>query len=257
VLSIERPANVSSLSPMADGSERIKLDYQDWADRRSVMSAFRTGIEILDARGVADRRRIGITGLSDGTSSAQFALLNSDLFAAASLSACCEDPKTLMALLGPTGAATLQRYRYPRYTSRSEAFWSPYSIAENAGRFKTPLLLQSADDEYLMTLETFTALREAQRPVELIVFPGEHHMKWQPAHRLALYRRNIAWFMFWLTGDAPGDVAPSELSRWQEMRARMMQSRIGAANEAATATPAAASTMSMAPQSRADARRQK
>jgi len=57
-----------------------------------------------------------------------------------------------------------------------------------------PLLMQAPDDEYQAGLESFTALREAGKPVDLFVFPDEHHVKWQPAHRLAVYRRNLAWF---------------------------------------------------------------
>lgn len=218
VLSIERPRNVSSLTPAADAGERIRLDRGDWADRRSVLSAFATGIALLEKRGIADPARVGITGLSDGSASAQFALVNSSLFAAASLSACCEDPNTLLPLLGLRGAGNLRKYLYPAYTDVDPKFWSVYSLARNARRLDVPLLLQSADDEYLMSLETFTAFKEAGKPVELIVFPGEHHTKWQPSHRFAIYRRNIAWFSFWLAGEATKYATPAEIRRWASMR---------------------------------------
>lgn len=219
VLSIERPRNVSSLAPGADAAERIRLDREAWADRRSVLSAFATGIAPLVKRGIVDPALVGITGLSDGSASAQFALVNSDLFAVASLSACCEDPNTLLPLLGPRGASNLRKYRYPAYANADPRFWSAYSLARNARRIKAPLLLQSADDEYLMSLETFTAFREAGTPVELIVFPGEHHTKWQPSHRLAIYKRNLAWFGFWLKREAGKFATVAETRRWDTMRA--------------------------------------
>ncbi|MCP3732169.1 Atxe2 family lasso peptide isopeptidase [Sphingomonas sp. MG17] len=218
VLSLERPDYVSSLTPGTNFAERAKLNYGGWADRRSVLSAYATGVALLDRRGLIDPARVGITGLSDGSVSAQFALVNSSLFAAAALSGCCEEPKTLAPLLGLTGSARLRTYLYPAYTEDKPEFWEPYSIATNAKRFRTPLLVQSSDDEYLASLETFTSLREAGAPIDLIVFPDEHHTKWQPAHRLAVYRRNIAWFSFWLKGSSSPDAMPSDLGRWATLR---------------------------------------
>lgn len=218
VLSIERPAYVSDLTPTTDPAERARLNYGNWADRKSVMSAYATGIQMLAQRGLIDPKRVGITGFSDGSVSARFALLNSSMFAAAALSTCCEEPKTHMPLLGLSGAAYLRSYLYPGYNEAAPNFWKPYSIAANAARFRTPLLVQASDDEYLASLETFTSLREAGAPVDLIVFPDEHHTKWQPAHRLAMYHRSIAWFSFWLNGDAGKYARANDLARWRNLQ---------------------------------------
>ncbi|WP_447725558.1 Atxe2 family lasso peptide isopeptidase [Sphingomonas koreensis] len=219
VLSLDRPGFVSDLGLPKEGAGRRKANYEGWADRRSVMSAYASGIQLLVDRGIVDPKRVGITGMSDGTASAQFALVNSDLFAAASLSACCEEPKTLLPLMGNFGTNLLRDYLYPAYTDEGHEFWDHYSMARNAATMRTPLLMQSADDEYLVSLETYASLREKKVPVELVVFANEHHMKWQPAHRLAIYRRNLAWFDFWLRGKDEPYGRPSELRRWREMRA--------------------------------------
>ena len=79
--------------------------------------------------------------------------------------------------------------------------------------------MQLADDEYLDSLESFTALREAGAPVDMFIFPDEHHVKWQPAHRLAIYRRSIDWFDYWLRGirsKAPD--RQSELKHWDRLK---------------------------------------
>ncbi|WP_079246945.1 MULTISPECIES: Atxe2 family lasso peptide isopeptidase [Sphingomonas] len=220
VLSFERPTQLSLMQPTKNHVERAKLDYGDWADRKSVMSAFASGIELLDRRGLIDPKRVGITGLSDGAVSAKYAMLNSRLFAAAALSGCCTEPKTHAPLLGQNGWDNLRTYLYPRYIDDAPAFWNTFSIARNAERFRTPLLVQASDDEYLAALETFTSLREAGGIMDLIVFPDEHHMKWQPAHRLAMYNRYIAWFSFWLKGDAGLYARPEDLERWRELRDR-------------------------------------
>lgn len=63
-----------------------------------------------------------------------------------------------------------------------------------------PLLMQQSDDELRGAVSSYTALEQAGKPVALYVFPNEHHVKWQPAHRLAAYERNLRWFDFWLLG---------------------------------------------------------
>jgi dipeptidyl aminopeptidase/acylaminoacyl peptidase len=89
----------------------------------------------------------------------------------------------------------------------------------SAKRISTPILLQLADDEYLDALESYTALKEAGAPVDMYVFPGEHHVKWQPAHRLAIYRRSLDWFDYWLKGVRSADPArKSELQQWDRLK---------------------------------------
>src|SRR3546814_11397731 len=63
-----------------------RASMKDWADRRSLLSSILTGVGQVVARGIADPSRIGITGLSDGASSARFALINSRVFSAAAIS---------------------------------------------------------------------------------------------------------------------------------------------------------------------------
>jgi hypothetical protein len=52
----------------------------------------------------------------------------------------------------------------------------------------------------------------------MFVMPGEHHYKWQPAHRLAMYDRSLDWFNFWLKGQEPSDPARrADVSRWEAL----------------------------------------
>jgi dipeptidyl aminopeptidase/acylaminoacyl peptidase len=72
-----------------------------------------------------------------------------------------------------------------------------------------PILMQQSDDEFRVAVASYTALKQAGQPVALFVFPNEHHVKWQPAHRLAAYERNLRWFDYWLLGIGDG-------KEWQE-----------------------------------------
>lgn len=223
VLSIERPAFFAEAKPgIRSYADVNAVNGKGWAERRSLLSSLVTGVNTVITRGIADPARIGITGLSDGASTARFALINTRLFAAASISTCCIEPRSVMTYGGIGYADAMRAMGYPPATRDDPAFWRPYSMALNAPAMDRPLLMQLADEEYLLGLETFTALREAGQPVEMYVFPGEHHIKWQPAHRRAIYERNLDWFQFWLQSHVDPDPAKAaQYQRWEAMRAQI------------------------------------
>ncbi|GAA0309373.1 hypothetical protein GCM10009087_19270 [Sphingomonas oligophenolica] len=216
VLSFERPREVGLLSPSRDGDELERNNMKDWADLRSVLSSLEQGVHLLVARGVVDPARVGITGLSDGTRTTQYALLHSSLFAAASVSSSFEEPGTLIPLAGSAAERNYVGSGYPARGDEDQPFWACYSLARNASRIRAPILMLLAEDEYLGSLETAAALRQHHVPHALYVFPGEHHIKWQPVHRYAVYERNLAWFDYWLQG---GDHATREAAEWLDLPA--------------------------------------
>lgn len=219
VLSFNRPRDIGILKRGRSAMEVNRLDLADFADRKSVQSALQNGISLLVHRGIVDPQRIGITGVSDGASTAQYALLNSDLFKAAALSSCCWD-WSLSIEVGPGAMSTFSKTGYPGILSQANPFWDRISLAKNAARIDTPILLQLADAEYMSALTAYAALSDADAPVDMYVFPGETHVKWQPAHRLAIYRRSLAWFDYWLLGKDSTMVPADELARWKKLRAR-------------------------------------
>ncbi|MET3762994.1 Atxe2 family lasso peptide isopeptidase [Sphingomonas sp. UYEF23] len=220
VLSVERPDFVEAAADAARSRYGADaLDTRRWAERRSLLSSLVTGVQLALKRAPIDPARVGITGLSDGASTARFALLNTRLFAAAAISTCCTDPKTVMTYGGIAWADAQRKGGYPPATRDDPAFWRPYSLAVNAATMRTPLLMQLADDEYLLGLESFTALREQRQPVELYVFPDEHHIKVQPIHRRAVYERSLDWFDFWLNGhEDPDPGKHDQYARWEILR---------------------------------------
>lgn len=52
---------------------------------------------------------------------------------------------------------------------------------------------------------------------DLYVFPNEPHLKFQPRHKLAIYKRNVDWFRFWLQGFEDAD--PSKADQYEHWRA--------------------------------------
>lgn len=137
--------------------------------------------------------------LSNGSENARYTLIHHPgLFRAAALFTCCDDPVALRSAFGPKMIREATQWGYPAldYTDRADA--RDYSLAANVRNIRTPLLLQISDREYLYSLETYAAYIEAKQCIDMYVFPDEYHIFWQPAHRLAVYKRTIAWFEFLL-----------------------------------------------------------
>lgn len=218
VLSITRPRPPGSESEAPDADSYQRINISGWADRRRVQASLDAGIDAVIARGVADPDRIGLTGLSDGSSTVQFALINSSRIRAAAMSTCCESSASGISV-GLAYSDSLARWGYPAPGFDDPQFWKPYSLAANAAHMRTPLLIQVSDREYRLALETYAALDAANAPVEMYVFPDEHHVKFHPKHRLAVYERNLVWFDFWLKdqpSEDPGSAAT--MARWRALR---------------------------------------
>ena len=221
VLSVQRPIAIAIVRGARSFHEGDRLNLEGFADDRSIFSSVETGVRMAIANGIADPRRLGITGLSNGSTTLVWALLHSSLFSAAAMSSCCFDTTFAMGV-GPASERAYRDDGYPGILERNSPFWRDLSLSTNAARIHTPILLQLADYEYWNALESYTALREAGAPIDMFVFPGEHHNKSQPAHRLAIYRRSLDWFDYWLRGVRPA--APErkvELAHWERLRQSM------------------------------------
>jgi len=218
VLSFQQPDNLPAAAKVRSINELQRINIKDWAGRRSIFSALNKGVDAAIADGAVDPNRIGITGMSDGSTTAQFALLNSTRFKAAAISSCCDERANLF-IAGPAFRDAIISWGYPRSGSDGRRFWSPMSLAANASRMRTPLLIQVPDFEYRGALEAQSALEQAGAPVDMYVFPGEYHVKSGPAHLDAIYGRTIGWFEFWLMGRVtnPGTLS-AEIKRWERLR---------------------------------------
>jgi dipeptidyl aminopeptidase/acylaminoacyl peptidase len=217
VLSFKRPQLASALQ--ARNYEQVgRENLRGFADRRNVHASLEGGVKLVIDRGIADPARIGITGLSDGSSTVDWALIHGSTFAAAATSSCCWDP-TGIALVGQSAARHFAAEGYPGMLAQDDPFWKDVSLSDNARRLSTPILVSASEEEFLDSLITFTALREAGVPIDLFVFPGEYHARWQPAHRLATYKRSLDWFDFWLSGIRSSDPSRTvELREWERLK---------------------------------------
>lgn len=219
VLSFQRTPQVANDYPTADRDARQRINVEGWRDRKRVFSALEAAVDAAIGRGVVDPGAIGISGMSDGASTAIWAILNNPRYRVAAVSQCCEDPWPSFYGNGLAYRRDVQAWGYADPENDPKGFWSFYSLAAHAPALQAPILMQMADREYRFALQGIAALKAAGAPAELHVFPDEYHIKWQPAHRAAIYRRALAWFDFWLRGQVEPELAsPEERARWQAMR---------------------------------------
>lgn len=218
VLSFERPDGIGEDAKTE--AQLLAANSREWADRRSVQDALELAIDEAIRIGVADPMRIGMTGLSDGSTTIAFALINSRIkIAAAAMSSCCAERESVNLSGGPRYAEHMKAQGYPPPGSDDREFWAPMSVAQNAARIDTPILMLHADREYALGLETWAALKAAGKPVEMYVYPDEYHNKWQPAHLEANYVRSLDWFDFWLLDRRdPGPGKAAQYHRWDELK---------------------------------------
>src|SRR3546814_455755 len=166
-------------------------------DRASVHDSLLLGIRAAEKQIGIDRDHIAITGLSDGASAATYALIHSKIFSLAFLSTCCDDPQITLTSIGPRYEQIMGRRGYPKDWTDPKSEWSRVSLAMNASRICSRIIIQAADREARMALYSIAALKRANVDVEMFIFPDEHHIKWQPAHREAIYSRTLQELTRW------------------------------------------------------------
>jgi len=219
VLNYQTPVDIGITKGAKTWEEVRRINSTDWQEYRNAVSSIDTGVDAAIATGAIDPSKIGLTGMSFGGSIAQFTLVNTRRYSAAILSTCCEEASVATMFAGPGLSKVIHDEGYPRLIDDSEAFWKPMSFRLNARTISTPLLVQIPDREFLGTIEAVTALREAGQPVDVYTFPNESHVKWQPIHRMAVYRRGIQWFDFWLLGLEDADpVQPDQYKVWRAFK---------------------------------------
>lgn len=216
VLSVQRPRDYGTLLPARTYEDKIRHDFQNWSDRKSVDSSVASGAKLLIHQGIADPARIGLSGLSDGATTVQFALVNHPIYAAVAMAQCCDEMES-QGYGGPSVSAHFRAFGVPRPGDRADAYWDRESMIRAVDRIDTPILLQVSDTEYIDSLYPWMVFRARNKPIDMFVFPDEHHIKLEPQHRLAAYERYVAWFAFWLQHRALPDADPADLEHWRAL----------------------------------------
>jgi dipeptidyl aminopeptidase/acylaminoacyl peptidase len=206
-------------------SDPTALAIHDWGpnmyDYRTPLSLFESVIHKLRDDELIDEDRVGIAGFSNGANHVAYSLVNSDLFAAATMASSVYSP--CIYFVGGVPGSLRRNLQFHTGSARQgtgrDWKWTHVSPALNADRVNTPLLIQSSDFEHIRALQDVIALTEARKPVEMHVFPNEYHVKWEPVHRLITYERSFDWFNFWLRDvEDPDSTKVEQYQRWRKLK---------------------------------------
>ena len=183
------------------------------------LSAVESAVSVLAAQGAIDPKRVGMGGLSFGTEVAIWVATHSDLLAAVSVTSPFPSPYHYLigSLQGKGYLEGLKEYWGLGAPDETPERWKILSPLARLNRFHAPLLFQMPEQEYIYTLDYTIPLMREHR-ADVYVYPNEPHQKFQPAHKLAAYERNVDWFRFWLQGYVdPVPAKAAQYSNWRLM----------------------------------------
>lgn len=204
--------------------------WGDGADReRAALASVTSLVRLLDNRGWVDPRRVGMGGFSAGSEATMWVAMNSKLLSAAAVASPQYEPTDywMSSVRGRDVPRILKDFEQVGSPDEDPGRWKIISPALNVDRIKAPLLMQLPEQEMRAAIELYARLSNTDTPVEMYAFPDEAHIKIQPRHQLAVYRRNLEWFRYWLQGYVDPDPAlASQYARWDALRQR--QARAGA-----------------------------
>lgn len=223
VISVDKPEFMREAAVMNRDAFETYGYADDFRDRRNTFEGDRRLLRRLQDEGLVDSRRVAITGLSAGSEMVHYALQRSDDFAAAIASQGANDA-TLLAMV-PSGWARrlwMKMLNAETIVPRTGDPLLALAWSSMPERLQAPLLLNVGQNELMFGFEGVQALIDAERPVEVRVFPDETHVKFHPASYAGVYDNNIRWLQFWLQGVVDPDPAYSQVyARWTAMKARL------------------------------------
>jgi hypothetical protein len=184
--------------------------------------AYEKAIDALDADGLIDRARVGLSGFSRTGWNVEYALTHSSFAYRAAIVSDNIDAGYLQWLLNPG---------YGESENEAQPFgdglktWLERAPAFNVEKIRTPLRIQvESGTESILAhgWEMFVRLRQLNRPVEMVVIPdishGSHNIQ-NPRQALFSQEGTVEWFNYWLNGTETVDPAKGDqYRRWARLR---------------------------------------
>ncbi len=155
-------------------------------------------LDDLVAEGVADGRRLAVSGYSYGGYMTCYLTSRDDRFAAAVAGGVVSDP---VSMAGTSDAGHfLGVAELGALPSENRAHYAALSPLAQVEKVRTPtLVVHGADDDRCpagQAEQWFTALREQGVPARLVLYPGSSHLfilDGRPSHRVDFNRRIVDW----------------------------------------------------------------
>jgi dipeptidyl aminopeptidase/acylaminoacyl peptidase len=163
------------------------------------------GVDEMVRRGVADPKKLGVTGGSGGGILTDWIVTQTDRFAAAAAQRSIADWSAFFYTADFTLFRPTWFHGAPWEVPQDFARLSPITYAS---RITTPLMLIEGEADYRTPPtsggeQMFRALKYQKKPTVMVRFPGESHelsRSGQPWHRIERLRHITAWFDKYLQG---------------------------------------------------------
>jgi len=179
-----------------------------------------------------DPARVGLVGHSWGAYQTAFLVTHSDVFAAGVAGAPLTDMISMSMSIYWNSGQTDTWIFHESQGRMDRPFWQDLdTYVANSPIFgiedmKTPLLVAFGDEDgavdWHQGVEFFNAARLAQKPVVMLVYPGENHGLRKKPNQVDYHHRVLDWFDHYLKGDpAPGWVTGGQswIERQRELKA--------------------------------------
>jgi dipeptidyl aminopeptidase/acylaminoacyl peptidase len=200
------------------GAEFFSATTGSWGETDA--KDFLEPLDTLVAEGIADPRRLAVTGYSYGGFMTTYLTSHDDRFAAAVAGGVCCD---LASFAGTSDAGHhLAAHEVEALPWRDQDRITVQSPFARVADVRTPtLVIQGADDLRCpvgQAQQWFTALRERGVPTQLVLYPGGSHLfivSGPPSHRIDVNERVIDWVERYAAGAAGPRPARLDAGHWQ------------------------------------------
>jgi dipeptidyl aminopeptidase/acylaminoacyl peptidase len=212
----------------SEESTPVARPYYSAENAEHELLGYESAIDLLDKRGIIDRKRVGLQGHS--------ATAWTVLYAVAHPKPGYPYAAVLSTARGDLGYFAYLATSYGRFWSHEandgapvgknfSTFWRN-ALPFNLEHVSTPMMSQEPDGlRYLPLMwEVHEVLAMSGKPEELIVFPEGIHNLVKPWERLTSQQAAVDWFAFWLQSEEDPDPAKREqYIRWRAWRAQEQQ----------------------------------
>ncbi len=175
------------------GEEHARACVGDWggADFEDLMGA----LDRLVHAGISDPKRLYVAGYSYGGFMASWAVGHTDRFAAACISAPVTD---LVSMWGTTDIPGFAAFELGGLPWEQPAFYRANSPITYLSKVRTPVQLFHWEGDLRCPIgqaeELFQGLRQLQREVVMVRYPGGFHIVRSPSQMVDYVARHIDWF---------------------------------------------------------------
>jgi dipeptidyl aminopeptidase/acylaminoacyl peptidase len=202
-------------------SSRGAVEEMQFHKNVNPLASMEAAVQWAIDSGIGDAEHVGILGYSRGCEVVEYALSHSKMFK--------------VGISGDAGGwnaggywadgTTIYRSLYKGmyggspYDPAAQSNYAKYNPAFRAADFAGPFLQQFAMTSGTLGLELNALLRDAHIPNDLILYPDETHLFWQPKHRMAAMEMDLHWINYWLFDKR--ETAPEmeeQYRRWDNMR---------------------------------------